>query len=265
MTTIISVNPVLEELVVQLTASTCVLIYPPVTPWQLKFLKAHAVSTCNNLSTPGIFQASSLQFKVKTGTDHPPFIALKISGNSSYLLNGDWNFGPSRSQEAAGTKITYVKQDPNSLESIQALGPLTVPLDVMVILTLKKQVQQLKTQFLLQIVSFQANPGVKYRYSYPPEDEPQVIAPPLIKKPSPSETSRLDTRRLDSSPATTAPYNNQRDDPKPAVVYPGSKKAIRRRRNFHWKITGVTPCSKSCGGGEFLNISEKNDSNVTSL
>lgn len=157
-------------------------------------------------------------------------LALKISGNSSYLLNGDWNFGPSRSQDAAGTKITYVKQDPNSLESIQALGPLTVPLDVM-------------------IVSFQANPGVKYRYSYPPEDEPLgIIAPPLLKKPSPSEASHSDARRLDSNPATTAPYNNQRDDPKP-IVYAGSKKAGRRRRNFHWKITGTTPCSKSCGGG----------------
>lgn len=81
-----------------------------------------------------------------------------------------------------------------------------------------------------------------------------MIAPPLIKKPSTLESSGLD-RRVDSGPVTTAPYNNQRDDPKPAI-YPGPKKILRRRRNFHWKITGVSPCSKSCGGGEFLNLSQ---------
>ncbi|XP_066245264.1 thrombospondin type-1 domain-containing protein 4 isoform X1 [Euwallacea similis] len=140
-------------------------------------------------------------------------LALKISDNITQILNGDWKFSPSRTFKAAGTKITYVKQDNSSLETITASGPLALPLDIM-------------------IIGYQQNYGVKYRYALP-EGLP-LIAPPLLRRPQ-EDNSTI--------------FSNQRDDPKPSVIYPGPRKTRLRRRNYHWKVTGLSHCSKTCGGG----------------
>ncbi|XP_050306134.1 thrombospondin type-1 domain-containing protein 4-like [Anthonomus grandis grandis] len=155
------------------------------------------------------------------------FLALKISENGTYVLNGDWNLGPSRSIDTIGTKITYVKQDANSLETIAAPGPLATPLDIMV-------------------ASYQANPGIKYRYSLPVDEASPVAAPPLLKRPLDPVT--FDTRILEPY-GDNATFSHQRDDPKPVVLHPGQRRTRLRRRNFHWKVTGLTPCTKTCGGG----------------
>lgn len=152
------------------------------------------------------------------------FLALKIS-NGSYIINGDWKFGPSKSIEGAGTRFTYIRQDSTSLETISAPGPLAEAVDIMV-------------------VTSQANPGIKYGYSVPLDEVP-VIAPPLIKRPSPSDLPRLDVNST---------FNNQRDEAKPSAVYPGQRRTRLRRRAYHWKVTGLTPCTKSCGGGTQTSI-----------
>ncbi|RZC42708.1 hypothetical protein BDFB_014254, partial [Asbolus verrucosus] len=86
------------------------------------------------------------------------------------------------------------------------------------------------------IVNFQANPGVKYGYSLPIEQNTPIIAPPLIKRP---DAGVPEPRRLDT------PLNalNQRDEARPL------HRRTRLRRRFAWKISGVSACSKSCGGG----------------
>ncbi|KAJ8916379.1 hypothetical protein NQ315_005077 [Exocentrus adspersus] len=154
-------------------------------------------------------------------------VALKIS-NGSYIMNGDWKFSNSRVFQGAGTKFIYVRQDDNSLETITSLGPLANSVDIMV-------------------VNYQMNPGIKYGYSVPLDQTP-VLAPPFIKKPAVTlEPATVETRRLDL-PLYNISYN-QKDEARPPPVHPGPRRTRVRRKYFHWKITGLTACSKSCGGG----------------
>lgn len=89
------------------------------------------------------------------------------------------------------------------------------------------------------------NPGIKYGYSLPVDNNP-VVAPPLLKKPAVIESAVVETRRLDSPL-----YNiSQKDEARPPSVHPGPRRSRLRRKYFHWKITGLTACSKSCGGGK---------------
>ncbi|XP_076267689.1 thrombospondin type 1 domain containing lonely heart isoform X2 [Rhynchophorus ferrugineus] len=154
-------------------------------------------------------------------------IALKLS-NGTYILNGDWRFSPSRSFEVAGIRITYTSQDSSSLETITSPGPLPVPVDIM-------------------IVGKQLNPGIKYSYSIPIDDK-LPIAPHLLRRPTPYQPSSVDTRRLDSKSPNVI-YSNQLDEPKSTTNYPSLRRTRIRRKYLHWKVTGLTPCTKSCGGG----------------
>lgn len=175
------------------------------------------------------------------------FSALRLTENSSFILNGDWQFGVSKSIDAAGTKITYNKQDSTSLESISASGPLSAPLDIMVIRFKIRNAAVFETTKSFQIINYQANPGIKYRYALPIDHVPvPAIAPPSIMRPVP--VPNLDIRKLDISSSNSS-FNSQRDDPKSAYL-PGQRRTRVKRRNFHWKITGYTPCSKTCGGGK---------------
>ncbi|KAJ8980657.1 hypothetical protein NQ317_017583 [Molorchus minor] len=151
-------------------------------------------------------------------------IALKNS-NGSFIVNGEWKFSNSRALQGAGAKFIYVRQDENSLETLSSPGPLANTVDVM-------------------IVNYQANPGIKYSYSLPINEQP-VIAPPLVKRPYIDPTS-LETKRLDSSAANTS--LNQKDEARPPL-HPGPRRTRTRRKYFHWKVTGLTACSKPCGGG----------------
>lgn len=150
------------------------------------------------------------------------FLALKNS-NGSYIVNGDWKVSSSRVFHGAGTKFVYVRQDENSLETLTSPGPLANSVDIM-------------------IVNYQMNPGIKYGYSLPVDHK--VLAPPLLKKPPVIEPAVVETRRLESPL-----YNiSQKDEARPPI-HPGPRRPRLRRRYFHWKITGLTACSKSCGGG----------------
>ncbi|KAJ3649706.1 hypothetical protein Zmor_021431 [Zophobas morio] len=144
-------------------------------------------------------------------------LALK-NANGSFIVNGDWKISSPGVLEGAGTRFTYVKQDGTSYETISSPGPLANPVDIM-------------------IINFQTNLGVKYGYSLPMESNTPLIAPPLIKRPSDSGVP--EPRRLET------PLNalNQRDEARPV------HRRTRLRRRFAWKISGVSACSKSCGGG----------------
>lgn len=94
-----------------------------------------------------------------------------------------------------------------------------------------------RTVFFFQIVNHQPNPGVKYEYSLPLERQQPQIAPPYIQR----QNISFEPRRLDSSPNLP---NHQKDEPKVPI------RKFRLRRKFSWKVSGTTPCTKTCGGGK---------------
>ncbi|CAG9821234.1 unnamed protein product [Phaedon cochleariae] len=155
------------------------------------------------------------------------FLALKQT-NGSFIVNGDWKQSNSRVFQGAGTKFVYIRQDENSLETLTAPGPLSNSVDIM-------------------IVNYQTNSGIKYGYSLPVPDS-RSLAPPLIQRsPTEAATHRRPEPAFNVSAHQMASFG-QRDEARPAVVYPGRRTRLRRK-NFHWKVTGLTACSKSCGGG----------------
>ncbi|GLH11133.1 Uncharacterized protein GBIM_15974, partial [Gryllus bimaculatus] len=114
--------------------------------------------------------------------------------DGSYVINGNWGISWSGEYEAAGTRVTYRRQDAGLLETVTAPGPLTEPLDIMVLYQ-------------------QPNPGIKYEYTLPmkPSDAaggagagagvgagplpargpgaPPQAAPPLLLPPAPPQAS----------------------------------------------------------------------------
>ncbi|KAK9874024.1 hypothetical protein WA026_002378 [Henosepilachna vigintioctopunctata] len=170
------------------------------------------------------------------------FIALK-KANGTFLINGDWKFSTtSRSFEGAGTRFAYVKQDRASLESITSEGQLEEPLEI-------------------YLVSYQPNLGIKYGYLLP-NDIGRQLAPPSIRVPNHLQypvvgrqiappsilhpnagPSNSETRKNDRSV-----HFNQQDDPKSSLNHHHHRQR-RVRRRFSWKISGISACSKSCGGG----------------
>lgn len=96
-----------------------------------------------------------------------------------------------------------------------------------------------RNDYSFQIVNFQTNLGVKYGYALPLESNTPAIAPPLLKRPS--DSGIPEPRRLD----TPLSGLSQRDEARPI------HRRTRLRRRFAWKISGVSACSKSCGGGKF--------------
>lgn len=106
-------------------------------------------------------------------------------------------------------------------------------------------------RLLFQIVYFQPNQGIKYSFSLPIDHQlpppPEQIAPPYLKRPTIPSDSAL------ASPPNT--LTSQRDEPRPHLARDDPRPAhpihrrMRKQRRFAWKITGVTACSRSCGGG----------------
>jgi len=92
-------------------------------------------------------------------------VALRRN-DGSYILNGNWAISWPGEYEGAGSKFHYIRQDSKSLESIDAVGPLTEPIDLLVL-------------------SQQPNPGIKYEYMLPINDAavPAVPANPNNKNP----------------------------------------------------------------------------------
>lgn len=114
--------------------------------------------------------------------------------------------------------------------------------------------------FILQLVSYQPNLGLKYGYLLPNDIEKQ-IAPPSIRVPNRSVPPH-DGRQL-APPSVLIPrshtietpnldrslHSNQQDDPKSLTSHHHHRQR-RVRKRFTWKISGISACSKSCGGGE---------------
>lgn len=188
------------------------------------------------------------------------FLALRDS-NGSYILNGPWAYSPSGTYKAAGTTLTYQRGDRNRMECILATGPLNDSLH-------------------LEILAQEINPGVLYKYMLPLKEslnERTVIAPPLLASgpidrgneipgsdTRPTLTipvTRKSDRRDDLSPAnhdhdrTRARDRGRKEEMKhpPTTVMAGdqpkSKSKKKKRMKFAWKVNGLTPCSKECGGG----------------
>ncbi|XP_045460910.1 thrombospondin type-1 domain-containing protein 4-like isoform X2 [Harmonia axyridis] len=168
------------------------------------------------------------------------FIALKKT-NSSFIMNGDWKFSPtSRSFEGAGTRFAYIKQDSVSLETITSQGPL-------------------ETSIEIYLVPYQPNLGLKYGYLLPNDIEKQ-IAPPSVRvphrslhphdgrHPAPPSILTSDSHTLDTRKYDRSLHSNQQDDPKSLTNHHHHRQR-RVRKRFSWKISGISACSKSCGGG----------------
>ncbi|XP_003494060.1 thrombospondin type-1 domain-containing protein 4-like [Bombus impatiens] len=184
------------------------------------------------------------------------FLALKDS-NGSYILNGPLAYSPSGTYKAAGTTLTYQRGDKNRMECILATGPLNDSLH-------------------LEILAQEMNPGVLYKYMMPFNGKP-VIAPPFFPIGSvdrgneiPDSDARIrptfPVTRISNQKADLSPTSHNQDRARarekgrkeemrhsPTTVMAGdqpkSKNKKKKRLRFSWKMFGVTPCSKECGGG----------------
>lgn len=145
-------------------------------------------------------------------------LALR-SSNGSYILNGDWKFSNSRLVHGAGVTFTYRKQDASSLETITTGGPIDSAVDILVWYQ-------------------QPNPGIKYGYSLPAEEP--IQSHPAIGN---GQVAHLEGNIMDTNAVSL------RDEAQPTSASPHPHRRLRNRRKYVWKSTGVTACSKSCGGG----------------
>lgn len=187
------------------------------------------------------------------------FLALRDS-NGSYILNGPLAYSPSGTYKAAGTTLTYQRGDRSRMECILATGPLTDSLH-------------------LEILAQEMNPGVLYKYMLPLKEATNgkaMIAPPLFATGSIDRGNEIPDPEARVAPATVpatrtsdqkidlSPTNRNQDRPRgnerkeetkhpPTTVMAGdqpkSKPKKKKRFKFAWKVFGLTPCSKECGGG----------------
>ncbi|KAG7201660.1 hypothetical protein KM043_004390 [Ampulex compressa] len=147
------------------------------------------------------------------------YLAVRLQ-DGSYLLNGNYNINWSGEYQAAGTTFMYFRQSPQNLESFSAAGPLTEPIDVMVLYQ-------------------EPNPGIVYRYVVP-GNLPNTH---LSHKTVPGKTAEPDLSHV----------GHRRTDPVGPVGADGTSPPYLQRRykkrKFVWKPSGYSECNKSCGGG----------------
>lgn len=184
------------------------------------------------------------------------FLALR-DGNGSYILNGPLAYSPSGTYKAAGTTLTYQRGDRNRMECILATGPLNDSLH-------------------LEILAQEMNPGVLYKYMMPFNGKP-LIAPPLFATGSIDRgneipdsdarvgftipVNRISNQKIDLLPAirnqdrARGRERGRKEEMKhsPTTVMAGDQPKLKgkkkKRARFAWKMFGLTPCSKECGGG----------------
>ena len=75
------------------------------------------------------------------------FVALRRL-DGSFVFNGNWAINWSGEYQAAGALFTYRRQDANTPELISAVGPLTEPIDLMVLLLNTHATIKPKLQFI---------------------------------------------------------------------------------------------------------------------
>ncbi|XP_046649174.1 thrombospondin type-1 domain-containing protein 4-like isoform X2 [Daphnia pulicaria] len=94
------------------------------------------------------------------------YLALRRS-DGTFVFNGNWAINWSGEYQAAGTTFAYRRQDTTTPELITTQGPLTEPIDIMVIYQ-------------------QINPGIKYEYMLPLGVANSNIVPRPSNNPSPT-------------------------------------------------------------------------------
>ncbi|XP_063981797.1 ADAMTS-like protein 4 [Diachasmimorpha longicaudata] len=190
------------------------------------------------------------------------FLALRAE-NGSYIINGPDSVSPSGIYKIAGTILKYQRGDKKRMESIAATGPLNESLNI-------------------EILYHEVNPGVLYKYMLPaPEEIPEdnaIIAPPLyapgsvvneiphsnlgMASPNPVTRERQPEASLTRNQVKEQSEEHTNEEMKfsPTTVMAGdeptinssSKKKKNRKKKkwkFAWRIMGLSPCTKSCGGG----------------
>ncbi|XP_045026312.1 thrombospondin type-1 domain-containing protein 4 isoform X2 [Daphnia magna] len=111
------------------------------------------------------------------------YLALRRS-DGTFVFNGNWAINWSGEYQAAGTTFAYRRQDTTTPELITTLGPLTEPIDIMVIYQ-------------------QINPGIKYEYMLPLGVANSNLVPRPSNPPTPTApaTSFGQSDLLNSGPA----------------------------------------------------------------
>ncbi|KAE8752600.1 hypothetical protein FOCC_FOCC000722 [Frankliniella occidentalis] len=147
------------------------------------------------------------------------------------VLHGGRGASWSGRYEAGGTRFTYSQADHlrGVGETLTAPGPLSEPLELL-------------------LMYQQPNHGIKYEYALPllrrelgaAGAPPTALAPPLLP------------------PTTAAPMDNEVGDDafaldtRPSMDSPDGRAQPGQRskgRRYVWRVTGLTDCSKTCGGG----------------
>ncbi|KAK3910362.1 ADAMTS-like protein 4, partial [Frankliniella fusca] len=159
-------------------------------------------------------------------------LSLRRPGpGGSLLLHAGRGASWSGRYEAGGTRFTYTQADQmrGVGETLSAPGPLAEPLE-------------------LVLLYQQPNHGIKYEYALPALPlarrelgaagaPPTALAPPLLP------------------PTTAAPMDNEVGDDafaldtRPPMDSPESRGQRGKGRRYVWRVTGLTECSKTCGGG----------------
>ncbi|XP_045118901.1 LOW QUALITY PROTEIN: ADAMTS-like protein 4 [Portunus trituberculatus] len=160
---------------------------------------------------------------------------LAIRTDHGYIINGNWAILPPGRYMGAGTGFFYSRpRTPGEVgEVIQAPGPLTVPVDIM-------------------LIHQSTNTGVKYEYWHPivhPDITPATVqgrTPPRSSSPLrhvlPAYQARPggDGGAVDTRPLTPALPLGGRGDGGDRGETTGPS----------WRVWKFTPCSKTCGGGQ---------------
>ncbi|XP_071455660.1 thrombospondin type-1 domain-containing protein 4-like [Hetaerina americana] len=194
------------------------------------------------------------------------FLSLRHSGGGAGILNGNWGMDWSGDYTAAGTTFTYHRHDPRggpkAGESITAPGPTTAPVDL-----------------LLVVPNQNPNPGIKYQYFLPVTPKIAMSGAPVFanlptgpqKVPSEYDGSnRLLPAGTNGRPslmeaqgAGSHHYRGRKNRPPQrgshldhGLPFQPSNLVYHQPANnpsghhFVWRVSEMTPCSKTCGGGK---------------
>ncbi|KAK7600857.1 hypothetical protein V9T40_008298 [Parthenolecanium corni] len=163
--------------------------------------------------------------------------------NGSYILNGNWASNSPGTYNAVGTKFIYVKGNSNSGEFISSPGPTTHPLELLLLYR-------------------QPNPGIKYEYRVampaPYREQEQSATSSSFQENQNYQSDTLELNKYgDFDRRNKYSSNTSNSFSEGSVEFQGvindedmkPKSKSSKKKKFLWKITGYTPCSKTCGGG----------------
>ncbi|KAJ1519175.1 hypothetical protein ONE63_011219 [Megalurothrips usitatus] len=160
-------------------------------------------------------------------------LSLRRVGGSPVLNSGRGASWPGV-YEAGGTRFTYGQADGLRAvgESLSAPGPLTEPLELLLLYQ-------------------QPNPGIKYEYALPVARRelsaagapPTALASPLGR----AATTTASPRDAADNEVADDGHRYPFDQDVPAMDSPALQRG--KGRKYVWRVTGLSECSKTCGGG----------------